>query len=168
MNVFGITGWKNSGKTTLTEQLVSAFAARGFRVATIKHAHHTFEVDQPGTDSYRHRAAGAFETAIVSSRRWAIMHELHEEDEPSLPEILARLSPCDLVLVEGFKKGPHPKIECRRRAARDQAPLADTVPNIVAIAADHPLEGGALPFFQLDDAEGIADFIASYMGLSSA
>ncbi|WEX07238.1 molybdopterin-guanine dinucleotide biosynthesis protein B [Chelativorans sp. AA-79] len=162
--VFGITGWKNSGKTTLTERLVAEFARRGLRVATIKHAHHAFDIDQPGTDSFRHREAGATETAIVSSRRWAIMHELRGEDEPGLPDILARLSPCALVLVEGFKTASHPKIECRRLAAKDRAPLADLVPGIAAIASDHPVESD-LPHFALDDIAAIADFVAGRCAL---
>jgi len=164
MKVFGIVGWKNSGKTTLTVNLTGEFVRRGFRVATVKHAHHSFDIDQPGTDSFRHRQAGASETAIVSSNRWAIMHELRGEEEPPLADILARLSPSDLVLVEGFKKEPHPKIECRRLGARDQAPLADQVPGIVALASDHPIET-KLPRYDLDDIEAIADFIAAQLHL---
>ncbi|WP_173931447.1 molybdopterin-guanine dinucleotide biosynthesis protein B [Chelativorans sp. Marseille-P2723] len=164
--VFGITGWKNSGKTTLTERLVAAFAARRLRVATIKHAHHAFDIDQPGTDSFRHRAAGATETALVSSRRWALMHELRDdEEEPLLSHMLARLSPCDLVLVEGFKNESHPKIECRRLEARDHSPLAGAVPGIIAIAADHEVQGGALPVFRLDDVAAICTFIADHLKL---
>ena len=107
--VFGITGWKNSGKTTLTERLVAEFTRRGFRVSTVKHAHHDFDIDREGADSYRHRLAGAAEVAIVSGRRWALMHELRGEDEPKLDEILARLAPCDLVLVEGYKREVAPQ-----------------------------------------------------------
>ncbi|MDZ5697777.1 molybdopterin-guanine dinucleotide biosynthesis protein B [Chelativorans sp. M5D2P16] len=164
-NVFGVTGWKNSGKTTLTERLVAAFAERGLKVATVKHAHHAFDVDQPGTDSFRHRAAGAREVAIVSSLRWALMHELKDEAEPTLADILSRLSPSDLVLVEGFKRHSHPKIECRRGEARDQAPLAGNVPAIVAVASDAPTADGGLPSFDLDDIEGIADFIVAHLNL---
>jgi molybdopterin-guanine dinucleotide biosynthesis protein MobB len=167
MKIFGVTGWKNSGKTTLMERLVATFADSGYRVATVKHAHHSFDVDQPGSDSFRHRAAGAFETVVVSSRRWALMHELREgEDEPALSEILAKLSPCDLVLVEGFKNEPHPKIECRRLEARDRTPLAGTVTGIVAVASDHPVTD-SLPAFDLDDTEAIASFIAAYLHLKS-
>lgn len=165
--VFGITGWKNSGKTTLTERLVAVFTARGFRVGTVKHAHHTFDVDHPGTDSFRHRAAGAVETAIVSYRRWAIMHELREEDEPGLSSILGKLSACDLVLVEGFKNEPHPKIECRRLAARDRTPLVGVVPGVIAVASDHPVEDD-LPCFALDDVEAIADFIIAHLGAGAS
>ena len=113
--VFGIGGWKNSGKTTLTERLVAEFTRRGLRLATVKHAHHDFDIDKEGTDSFRHRRAGAREVAIVSGRRWALMHELDGETEPTLDAIVARLSPADLILVEGFKRGSHPKIEVRRR-----------------------------------------------------
>ncbi len=163
--VFGITGWKNSGKTTLTERLVAEFCARGLTVATVKHAHHDFDVDKEGTDSFRHRAAGAGEVAIVSGRRWALMHELRGEREPSLAEIVARLSPCDLILVEGYKRGDHPKIETRRVDARDRQPLGPASPNILAIASDHPLPDERLPVFELDDVTGIADFIADALNL---
>ncbi|WP_274424090.1 molybdopterin-guanine dinucleotide biosynthesis protein B [Chelativorans sp. YIM 93263] len=163
--IFGITGWKNSGKTTLTENLVEEFARRGLRVATVKHAHHTFDLEQPGTDSFRHRNAGAVETAIVSSRRWALLHEIREEEEPALDDVLEKLSPCDLVLVEGYKREPHPKIECRRLEARDQTPLAGAVPNIRAVAADHASKTGDLPLFALDDVDGIAGFIADHLDL---
>ncbi|WP_367714556.1 molybdopterin-guanine dinucleotide biosynthesis protein B [Nitratireductor sp. GISD-1A_MAKvit] len=165
--VFGIVGWKNSGKTTLTAALVSALTQRGFSIATLKHAHHSFDIDHEGTDSFRHRMAGAREVAIVSGKRWAIMHENErEEDEPSLAGLLARLSPCDLVLIEGFKRGDHPKLECRRRDARDHAPLAKTCPNIVAIAADHATEPGGLPVFRLHEVEAMADFIIEHTGIT--
>lgn len=167
-SVFGITGWKNSGKTTLTEQLVAEFTRRGWRVSTVKHAHHSFDIDREGTDSFRHRAAGAGEVAIVSGVRWALMHELRGEDEPALETVIARLSPCDLVLVEGFKRDTHPKIECRRRGAKDRTPLLGDVPNIVAIAADHALAGEAVPVFALDDIAAIADFIEKAAGLAKA
>lgn len=161
--LFGIVGWKNSGKTTLTERLVAELTGRGLRVATLKHAHHAFDIDRPGTDSFRHRAAGAGEVAIVSSRRWALIHELHEaEEEPPLAAMLARLSPCDLVLIEGFKAAAHPKIECRRTGARDSAPLAARVPAIRAVAADHAAETGGLPLFGLDDITAIADFVLAH------
>ena len=163
--VFGITGWKNSGKTTLTERLVAAFTRRGLRVSTVKHAHHDFDIDREGADSHRHRLAGAMEVAVVSGRRWALMHELRGEDEPKLDEILARLAPCDLVLVEGYKRENHPKIETRRLAAKDTAPLTRSDPQIRAIASDHPVEGETVPVFRIDDIEAIADFIAGAIGL---
>lgn len=163
--IFGITGWKNSGKTTLTERLVVEFTRRGWRVSTIKHAHHAFDIDKEGSDSFRHRAAGASEVAIVSGNRWALMHELRGEHEPQLDEILARIAPCDLVLIEGYKRENHPKIEVRRRDAKDTAPLAAGDAGIVAIAADHATDAAGLPLFNLDDAAAIADFIEAYTGL---
>ncbi len=164
--VFGIAGWKNSGKTTLTEKLVAELSRRGWTVSTVKHAHHDFDIDREGADSFRHRAAGASEVAIVSGRRWALMHELRGEQEPSLDAILARLGPCDIVLVEGYKREPHRKIETRRAEAKDTAPLSASDPNIVAVASDAPLTGEVLPVFALDDVGPIADFIEAATGLS--
>jgi molybdopterin-guanine dinucleotide biosynthesis protein B len=165
MRVFGVTGWKNSGKTTLVEALVGELTGRGWQVATVKHAHHDFDIDKEGTDSFRHRKAGAKEVAIVSGRRWALMHELGGEEEPTLEEVLSRLSPADLVLVEGYKRGSHRKIEARRLEAKDRSPLTATDPNIAAIAADHPVAGEVVPVFDLDDIGGIADFIEREAGL---
>ncbi len=164
--VFGITGWKNSGKTTLTEKLVSELVRRGRVVSTVKHAHHEFDIDKPGADSFRHRQAGATEVAVVSGNRWALMHELRDEEEPALEAILSRLAPCDIVLVEGYKREAHKKIEARRIEAKDRAPLSAQDPNIVAIAADHAVEGESLPVFDLDDVKSIADFIERITGLS--
>lgn len=166
--VYGIVGWKNSGKTTLTERLVSELVGRGLRIATLKHAHHDFDIDREGTDSFRHRAAGASQVAIVSGRRWALMHELGKDKEPSLDEMLARLSPCDLVLIEGFKRESHPKIECRRLGAKDMASLAEKDPEIKAIASDHETETLGLPRFDIDDVEAIADFILHNTGLAGS
>ena len=163
--VFGVTGWKNSGKTTLTCKLVEEFTRRGFRVATVKHAHHAFDIDHEDTDSYRHRQAGAAEVVIASGRRWAIMHELGEAKEPSLDDMLAKLSPCDLVLVEGYKRESHPKIEARRLAASDRARLSENDASIRAIAADHAVDDATIPVFALDDINGIADMIALETGL---
>ena len=160
--IIGIAGWKNSGKTTLVERLVAELTGRGHAVATLKHAHHDFDVDREGTDSFRHRAAGARETAIVSGRRWAIMHELQGGSEPAFEAMLARLSPCDIVLVEGYKRETHPKIECRRLEAADRAPLAGTSPNVIAIAADHGVEDAEVPVFALDDVAAIADFVEAF------
>jgi molybdopterin-guanine dinucleotide biosynthesis protein B len=160
-NVLGVTGWKNSGKTTLVERLVAELVRRGWKVSTVKHAHHDFDIDKEGTDSFRHRAAGAGEVVIVSDRRWALMHELRDEAEPPLDAVLARLSPCDLVIVEGYKRQPHPKIEARRRDAKDTTPLSPGDPTIVAIAADHPV-ADELPVFALDDIAAIADFAETY------
>jgi molybdopterin-guanine dinucleotide biosynthesis adapter protein len=157
--VFGVVGWKNAGKTTLVERLVAEFVRRGWRVATIKHAHHDADVDQPGTDSFRHRAAGATEVALVGGHRYAIMRE---QEEPTLAEVLARLAPADLVVIEGYKREPHPKIEVRSdESASMGPPMAPKDPSIVAIAADvQPVEA-RLPYFKRDDISGIADFIAA-------
>ena len=163
--VFGITGWKNSGKTTLTERLVTELTGRGWKVSTIKHAHHDFDIDKVGADSYRHRQAGALEVTIVSGTRYAIMHELRGAPEPSFEEILARLAPCDLVLIEGYKREPIPKIEARRLEAANRMPLAPEDPHIAAIAADHPVTDTALPVFDLDDTATIADFVVTVTGL---
>lgn len=163
--VFGITGWKNSGKTTLTERLVTELVERGFRVSTIKHAHHDFDIDIPGTDSFRHRAAGASEVAVVSANRWALMHETRDNSEAELADILAHLSPCDLVLVEGYKREHHLKIEARRKNTATRAPLSETDPHIVAVAADHTIPDARLPVFDLDDIPGIADFIVETLSL---
>jgi molybdopterin-guanine dinucleotide biosynthesis protein B len=163
--VFGIAGWKNSGKTTLAERLVAEFVRRGYTVSTVKHAHHAFDIDQKGRDSYRHRAAGSIEVAVVSGVRWALMHELRDEAEPRLQDVLARMAPVDIVLVEGFKRETHPKIEARRREAARQEPLAPIDPMIVAVAADHAQAGELLPVFDLDDVSGIADFVAGYLKL---
>lgn len=165
--VFGITGWKNSGKTTLTERLVTELVGRGWKVSTIKHAHHDFDIDKPGADSFRHRQAGATEVAIVSGRRWALMHELRNENEPTLDEVLKRIAPCDLVLVEGYKREHHLKIEARRLDAKDRSPLTSTTPSIVAIASDHAVEGEQVPVFGIDDIKAIADFVEARMGLAT-
>ncbi|MBN9088261.1 MAG: molybdopterin-guanine dinucleotide biosynthesis protein B [Reyranella sp.] len=154
--VFGVTGWKNAGKTTLTERLVAEFVRRGWRVATVKHAHHAADIDKPDTDSFRHRAAGATEVALVTGPRYAIMRE---QEEATLAEVLARLAPADLVLVEGFKQESHPKIEVR---SDDTQPMDVATHNIVAIASDSRPSG--LPSFARDDIAGIADFIAARIG----
>ena len=163
--VLGIAGWKNAGKTTMVERLVAELVSRGLRVATVKHAHHEFDIDVPGTDSHRHRMAGAQEVAIVSGRRWAIMHELRDEEEPPLEAILERLSDADIVIVEGWKRGPHPKIELRRANSGDGSPLADTDASIVAIASDCEITPGKLPVFDLNDSKSIADFVISTFDL---
>lgn len=164
MRVYGITGWKNAGKTGLMERLVGEITARGFSVSTVKHAHHDTDVDQPGRDSYRHRAAGAREVLLASPRRWALMHELRGQDEPPLDDLLARLSPVDLVLIEGYKRAPHRKVEAHRQAT-GRPPLATQNDTIRAIAADAPLPGVALPVLDLDDTGAIADFILREVGL---
>ena len=162
--VIGIAGWKNSGKTTLTERLVAELVGHGWRISTVKRAHHDADVDHEGTDSFRHRRAGASEVLLTTGKRWALMHELRGEDEPPLEALLARLSPCDLVVVEGFKTGDHPKIEVRRTEAGDQTPLPASA-NVVAIAADHAVADAGVPVFSLDAVPAIADFVETAMGM---
>jgi molybdopterin-guanine dinucleotide biosynthesis protein B len=166
--VFGVTGWKNSGKTTLVTRLVAEFTRRGLKVSTVKHAHHAFDIDKPDTDSFKHRLAGASEVMIVSGYRWALMHELRDEEEPPLEAALARISPCDLIVVEGYKRERHPKLEARRVESSKSEPLSPGDPSIVAIASDHDTDGGALPVFALDDAAAICDFIAGYLDLKAS
>ncbi|MBZ9653315.1 molybdopterin-guanine dinucleotide biosynthesis protein B [Phyllobacterium lublinensis] len=164
--IFGITGWKNSGKTTLTVKLVAELTRRGWRVSTVKHAHHDFDIDKEGTDSYRHRKAGAGEVAIVSDQRWALMHELSDENEPSLLDIVGRFAPCDLVLVEGYKREQHKKIETRRLEGRSGDRLTLNDPTIVAIASDHAIAGEHVPVYDLDDISGLADLVERESELS--
>ncbi len=165
--ILGISGWKNSGKTGLTVRLVEELTARGYRVSTIKHAHHDFDIDKVGADSFRHRQAGAHEVTIVSGTRYAIMHELRGNPEPAFEEVLSRLAPCDIVVIEGYKREPVPKIEARRLEAKSRVPLAPEDPYIVAIAADHPVEDAALPVFNLDDTMALADFAERLLGFAS-
>lgn len=164
MKVFGVTGWKNTGKTGLMERLVAEITGRGRSVSTLKHAHHHTDVDLPGTDSYRHREAGAREVLLASPRRWALMAELRGAPEPPLEALLVRLSPVDLVLIEGWKRAPHPKVECHRAAA-GRGLLAHDNATIRAVASDVALDGLAVPVFDLDDTAAIADFILGEVGL---
>lgn len=163
MRLYGITGWKDSGKTHLVARLVALFSARGLAVSTIKHAHHSAETDRAGTDSHRHREAGAREVILASPARWALMGELRGAPEPGLEELLARLSPVDLVLIEGYKATPHPKIEAHR-SATGKGLLAAENPTIRAVASDADV-ATVLPTFRLDDTAGIADFILREVGL---
>jgi molybdopterin-guanine dinucleotide biosynthesis adapter protein len=163
MRIFGLAGWSGSGKTTLMTALIPEFVGRGITVSTIKHAHHAFDVDQPGKDSWRHRQAGASEVMVVSERRWALMHELRGAPEPSLDELVPRVTPVDLLLVEGFKHHPHPKIEIYRPSL-GKPPLHPDDPYVVAVASDEELPGLALPRLPLGAPAAIADFILQYDG----
>ncbi len=164
MKVWGVTGWKNSGKTGLMERLVAEFTRRGLTVSTVKHAHHAFDVDHQGKDSYRHREAGATEVLLSSRKRWALMHEHRGAEEATLDTLLAKLGPVDLVLVEGFKRERHPKVEAHRRETGSPliAPEDETVR---AIASDSGIEVAGRPTFDLDDTGRIADFIARELKL---
>ena len=158
MRLIGFAGWSGAGKTTLLARLIPVLVARGHRVSTIKHAHHDFDVDKPGKDSHTHRVVGASEVLVSSANRWALMHELRGATEPDLPELLGHLAPVDLVLVEGFKRDHHPKIEIHR-AEVGKPFIHPQDPFVVAIASDTPLPGVPLPVLALDDVEAIADFV---------
>lgn len=158
MRIIGLAGWSGAGKTTLVTSVLPVLVQRGLKIATVKHAHHDFDTDQPGKDSWLHRRAGASEVAIVSSRRWAIVHELGEDPEPPLAEVLQKLSAVDLVIVEGFKRHAHPKLEVYR-AAVGKPLLHPEDDCIVAIATDAPLPQAAVPVLMLDNVEAIADVL---------
>jgi len=163
MKMFGIAGWSGSGKTTLVEKLIPLFVARGLKVSLIKHAHHSFDVDQAGKDSYRHRHAGCSEVLVTSSKRWALMHELRGAPEPEFAQLIERVSPCDLLLVEGFKREKLPKLEVYR-ASVGESLLHPQDPDIVAVASDQRVDT-RLPQFDLNDAPGIAGFILKHSGI---
>jgi len=158
MRIIGLAGWSGSGKTTLITKLVPRLTGRGLRVSTLKHAHHGFDLDQPGKDSFMHRAAGATEVIVSSARRFAVLHELRDEPEWDLPALVGKMSPVDLVLVEGFKRDAFPKIEVHR-AANGKPLIHPDDPHIVAIAADVALPQAGVPVIDLDDIEGIADLV---------
>ena len=164
MKVFGIAGYSGSGKTTLLEKLIPEFTGRGYKVSVIKHAHHGFDIDRPGKDSYRHREAGATEVLLSCNDRWALMHERRDEAEPTLNELLGHLSPCDLVLIEGFKQEPVPKIEVFR-PENGKPPLFSERSDIQAIATNAAL-ATTLPCFGLDDVTSIANFMINHLKLA--
>ena len=158
MRIIGLAGWSGSGKTTLLTKLIPRFNARGKRVSTLKHAHHNFDVDRPGKDSFEHRSAGATEVLVVSGNRWALMHELRGAPEPTLPDLLAKLSNVDLVLIEGFKRESFPKLEIHR-VVNDKPLLHPDDPWIVAVASDTALPQAKVPVVDLNDIDGIADLL---------
>jgi molybdopterin-guanine dinucleotide biosynthesis adapter protein len=162
--VIGVAGFKNAGKTTLVEKLVIELTRRGHRISTVKHAHHSFDIDHEGRDSFRHRKAGASEVAVVSRHRWAVIHELRDEAEPSLDDVLGKLAPCDLVIVEGYKRDRHDKIEVRN-IALDHPKLAGDDQTVVAIAANGSIADAPVPLFDRDDVSALASFIEKHMGL---
>lgn len=164
MKVFGIAGFKNSGKTTLVVELVRELTARGLRVATVKHAHHNFDIDHPGKDSYQHREAGAAEVIVASAKRWAHIRELDEPDEPSLDELLGHFGDVDVVLVEGYKHGNHPKLEVRR-VGLDHPQLAGESDSILGVVSDGPQEDLTVPLLDRANVPAIADFILSELSL---
>jgi molybdopterin-guanine dinucleotide biosynthesis protein B len=160
MRIFGLAG--GSGKTTLLATLIPEFVARGLTVSSIKHAHHEFDIDRPGKDSWRHRQAGAHEVMVASSRRWALMHELRDAAEPPLEELVAKMSPVDLLLVEGWKRHAHPKLEVHRPSLGKPL-LYPEDPDIVAIASDEPI-AAPIPLLPVADAAAVADFILDHLG----
>jgi molybdopterin-guanine dinucleotide biosynthesis protein B len=165
MKIFGLAGWSGSGKTTLVSRLIPRLTARGLRVSTIKHAHHSFDMDKPGKDSYVHREAGATEVLVTSAHRWALMHENRGRPEPSMDDLIGYMTPVDLLLVEGFKAHPHEKLEVFR-PANGKPLLAGNDPHIVAVATDEPdTLDVAVPVLDLNDIDAIADFVVGYCGL---
>ena len=165
MKIFGMAGWSGSGKTTLLVRLIPEITGRGINVSTVKHAHHDFDIDRPGKDSYEHRHAGATEVLITAEHRWALMHENRGAPEPSLEELIARMSPVDLVLVEGFKTYPHDKLEIYRKSAGKPL-LCVKDSHVVAVASDGPVPAAKVPVIDLDDIAAIADFILGRTGLA--
>ena len=166
--MIGIAGWKNSGKTTLAVRLVEEFTRRGLRVATIKHAHHNLRLDDDDTDSARHRRAGAGQVAVVSSKRWAIMTENGDAPEIDFEDVVARLDPCDVIIVEGYKSQPIPKIEARRSEAVPGLQLAEKDAYVIAIAADHSIGNADVPVFDLDNTSAIADFVSEQLSIGTS
>jgi molybdopterin-guanine dinucleotide biosynthesis protein B len=158
MRIIGLAGWSGSGKTTLIKKVIPRLIARGISVSTLKHAHHGFDLDQPGKDSFFHRAAGATEVIISSARRWAVLHELREEPEWDMPALLAKMSPVDLVLVEGFKRDKFPKLEIHR-VANGKPLLQPEDPHIVAVACDTPLPQAKVPVIDLNDVDAVVDLL---------
>ena len=161
MRVIGLAGWSGAGKTTLLAKVLPRLVARGLRVSTLKHAHHAFDLDQPGKDSHTHRLAGATEVLVSSANRWALVHELRGAPEPSLGELLAKLGAVDLVIVEGFKRSPHPKLEIYR-AGVGKPLLHPGDPQIVAVASDAEVPGAGVPVLGLDDVEAVADALLAH------
>jgi len=164
MKTFGLAGWSGSGKTTLVVKLLPEFIARGFSVSTMKHTHHQFDMDKPGKDSHNHRMAGAEEVMVTSATRWALLHELRGSPEPDIQTLIDRMSPVDLVLIEGFKSYPHAKLEVHRPSLGKPL-LALEDPSVVAIATDEPFNHASLPVLDLNDAKMIADFVVGHMGM---
>lgn len=167
MKIFGLAGWSGSGKTTLLVKLIPSLIARGITVSTLKHAHHKFDIDKPGKDSHSHREAGAKEVMIAAASRWALMHELRDEEEPSLGDLIAHMSPVDLLLVEGFKFDPHDKLEVHRPSV-GKALLQPDDPYICAVASDEALSDVPVPVLDIDDIDSITDFVLERTWLGGA
>jgi molybdopterin-guanine dinucleotide biosynthesis adapter protein len=166
MKVIGVAGFKNAGKTTLVEKLVRHLTGLGYSVSTVKHAHHSFDIDHEGRDSFRHRKAGASQVAVISRERTAIIHELRGQEAPSLEQVLAQLAPCDLVIVEGYKRDSHAKIEVRNVEMK-HPDLAGSDPTVIAIAANSRLATAPVPVFDRDDVASLVAFVLSHLGIVS-
>ncbi len=166
MKIFGLAGWSGSGKTTLLVKLLPELIGRGLSVSTVKHAHHSFDMDMPGKDSYEHRKAGATEVLVTSSTRWALLHELKDAPEPRLDELVRHMAPVDLLLVEGFKAYPHEKLEVHRPGGTKPLLCRDD-PCVVAVASTVPVPEANVPVFDLDDVAAIANFIVAHTGLDA-
>ena len=158
MRVFGLVGWSGSGKTTLMTRLIPELAHRGIRISTVKHAHHSFDVDQPGKDSFLHRTAGAVEVMVASANRWALMHEHRGAPEPSLEDLVRSMSPVDLLMIEGFKRHRHPRLEVHRPSVGKPL-ICREDPSVLAVASDEPIAELPVPRLELDDVSGIAGFV---------
>ena len=167
MRVFGLIGWSGSGKTTLMTRLIPELASRGIRVSTVKHAHHSFDVDQPGKDSFQHRVAGAVEVMVASANRWALMHEHRGAPEPTLAELVRGMTPVDLLMVEGFKRHQHPRLEVHRPSVGKPL-ICREDPTVLAVASDEPITGLPVPRLELDDIPGIAAFVLAHAAPMSA
>lgn len=166
MKVFGLVGWSGSGKTTLLVQLIPELTSRGLSVSTMKHTHHNFDIDQKGKDSYEHRAAGATEVMLTSGRRWALQRELRDETEPDMEDLIARMAPVDLILIEGFKRHRHDKLEVFRASVGKEL-LAAKDESIVAVASDEAVSGVSCPVLDMNDVAAVADFILAHCGLTA-
>lgn len=166
MRIFGLAGWSGSGKTTLMVRLLPEIVARGYTVSTIKHAHHSFEIDTPGKDSYEHRGAGATEVMISGGMRWALMHENRDAGEPAIKDLLRHMTPVDLVMIEGFKTYAHPKLEVHRPATGKPL-ICKEDSRIVGVASDEPVTGLTIPVLDLNDVPAIADFVLDHSGLAA-
>jgi molybdopterin-guanine dinucleotide biosynthesis protein B len=164
MKIFGMIGWSGSGKTTLIKLLIPELISRGYSVSSMKHTHHDFDIDKPGKDSFEHRVAGAKQVLISGSKRWALLNENRDQHEPSVDDLLEKMEPVDLVLIEGFKKYPHSKLEVYRPSAERKL-IAREDTSVVAIATDEDVDGGGLPIIDLNNVAAVADFVIAYCGL---
>ena len=167
MRVFGLIGWSGSGKTTLMTRLIPELAGRGVHVSTVKHAHHSFDVDQPGKDSFLHRTAGAVEVMVASANRWALMHEHRGAPEPELEQLVRGMTPVDLLMIEGFKHHRHPRLEVHRPSVGKPL-ICREDPTVLAVASDEPIPAVPVPRLELDDIHGIADFVLAHAAVMGA